>query len=39
MVRILLGVSGMIKAITAYVEERKWRGQGETFLKIWNALG
>ena len=35
MVRILLGVSGVIKAVTAYIEEGKWRGRGE----IWNALG
>ena len=39
MVRILLGVSGMIKAITAYIEEGKWRGRGEMSLKIYNALG
>ena len=35
MVRILLGVSGMIKAIIAYIEEGKWRGRGEMSLKIW----
>ena len=39
MVRILFGVSCVIKAITAYVEEGKWRGRGERSLKIWNALG
>ena len=39
MVTILLGVSGMIKSIIAYIEEGKWRGRGEMSLKIWNALG
>ena len=39
MVRILLGVSGVIKPVTAYIEEGKWTGRGEMSLKIWNALG
>ena len=34
-----MSCSGMIKAITAYIEEGKWRGLEEIFLKIWNALG
>ena len=31
--------NGVIKVITAYIEEGKWRGLGEMSLKIWNALG
>ena len=34
-----MSCSGMIKAITAYIEERKRRGLGEMFFKLWNALG
>ena len=34
-----MSCSGMIKAITADIEEGKWKGREERSLKIWNVLG